>query len=1110
MQRTAYGKARYWRHPCTKTLLIMKMLFLLLTTAFLQVSARSDAQGITLNVQHRSLEQVFQLVEAQTPYRFIYSREALAPSHPVTLAVQNETIERFLQRCLEGQPLAYVLDGHYVILKTAKPKQPSPVVAEPPVLPDLTGRVMNEKGEGLEGITVSVKGRSLATVTDAAGRFRLADPGPSAVLLISGAEIEPLEVAVNGRTSFSITVESRVGLLNETVVKGYYSSSRLLNTGSVSTITAKEIAQQPVSNVLSALQGRAPGLLITQSSGIPGASFQLGLRGQQSIAQGNDPYILIDGIPFAPNNSNINQVGAAFSFSGNGLSPLSTLNPADIERIEILKDADATAIYGSKGANGVILITTKKGQAGATKVHFRATTGFSRITRRPELLGTRDYVAMRKEAFANDGVTMTPANAYDILVWDTTRYTDWVKELIGGTAHSLDAQLSVSGGSAQTQFVLSNGYHRETTVYPGDLNDQRGSLHFQLNHGSTNKKFNLQFSGTFSAGRNEINASDLAKSINLVPNLPALYDSAGNLNWTEKGYTFTNPLASLRQRYTAKTENFIASVNLSYLLAKGLQFKTAIGYNTLTVNDQSLTPIASRNPSTNPTGSAQTGHAALNSFSVEPQLHYQFSSPAGKLELLAGASWQQQTSSTQFILASGYTNDALLTSLSAAASLNTSSTNGRYRYGAFFGRAGYQFRNRYLLNLTGRRDGSSRFGPGRQFANFGAVGTGWIFSNERFFSPLKGVVSSGKIRMSYGSAGNDNIGDYQYLDKYGSTSYAYQGVPGLVPSSLFNPDYSWEVNRKLEFALEMGFWQNRYSLTLAFFRNRSRNQLVPYSLPSQTGFTSILQNFPALVQNRGWELEFLAHPVRTERFQWTSSINLTFPQNRLLEFPNLALSSYRNQYVIGQPLNIGNGFRVVGVNPQTGVYEFVNAAGNITSSPVYPADLQKAMVSLDPVFYGGFRNSLHYGRWDLDLFFEFRQQQGFSTLENLTSNPPGTRFNQPISVLARWQKPGNNSPVQRYTSTTSNPAYQALNLIAANRANLSYTDASYVRLKNVSLQYSLPPLLLGRWKLADLRLFVQGQNLLTFTGYEGSDPETQQVLRLPPLKTIAAGIQVQF
>ncbi len=1103
MQRNANDKVGLWWPLNLKTPLAMKILVVLLTGACLQLSASGDAQGISLSVKNARLESVFKNVEEQSSFRFVYSREALELSNPVTIHVKNEGIENLLHLCFTGQPLSYTRDGKFVIVKISTDKKK---VEE--IFHDVRGRVVNEAGEALEGITVLIKGTSKMAITNSNGLFSFKDIEAGDILIISGAEIELMEVKVNEKNEVLIKVKSKVNLLNETIIKGYYSTSKLLNTGSVSKISSKEIASQPVSNVLSALQGRAPGLLITQSSGIPGSSFQIRVRGQNSIAQGNDPFIIIDGVPFAPNNTNLNQVGAAFTFSGNGLSPLSTINPSDIESIEILKDADATAIYGSKGANGVILITTKKGQAGKTKIDLNYYSGFSKITRHVKLLNTQQYVQMRKEAFSNDGVIPTAANAYDILVWDTTRYTDFIKELIGGTAETIDAQLSVSGGSEQTQFMLSNGFHHETTVYPGEMSDRRASLHFTMNHNSIDKKFNLNFKSSFSNGRNNIIVSDLAKSINMAPNLPELYDSSGNLNWSKGGFTFSNPYAFLRQTYVAKTENFLANAIISYKVSKDLNFKNSIGYNTIYVNDKSITPISSKNPATNPTGSSQFGSTSIKNFSVEPQLQYMFKIKESKIEVLAGGSFQQNISSTSFIFASGYTNDALLQSISSAGTVFASGTNGEYRYGALFGRINYNYANKYLINLTGRRDGSSRFGPGKQFANFGAAGIGWIFSKEKIFTKSINWINYGKLRMSYGSAGNDNIGDYQYLDKYSASSYPYQGVPGLIPNNLFNPDFGWEINRKLEFAIEMGLFKGNINFTVAYFRNRSNNQLIQYNLPTQTGFTGILRNFPALLQNRGLEIEVISKNIHSNKFQWTSSFTITIPQNKLVEFPGLELSSYRNQYLLGRSLNLGSGFRIAGVNPQTGVYEFYDVNGNITSTPTSAKDLVNGLVTLDPIFYGGLRNSFVFKGWEFEGFLEFRKQTGISWLNNFSNTPPGSRFNQPGMVLDRWQRPGMNTNVQRFTTTTSNAAYQAAILISNTGADNKFADASYCRVKNLSLSYSLTPNFLKKIKLQGFRLYLQGQNLFTFTSYKGGDPETQNALRLPPLKVIAAGIQL--
>ncbi|WP_172623135.1 SusC/RagA family TonB-linked outer membrane protein [Flavisolibacter ginsenosidimutans] len=981
----------------------------------------------------------------------------------------------------------------------------------------LRGKIINQNGEPIPGATVTVispttNHKPPTTNAGNDGTFSLTTLNLGDTVSVTAIGYEPykevFDEALARHPQLTITLKTRTGLLDEAVIIAYGKTTRRLSTGNVARLSAGEIAYQPVSNPLSALEGHIPGLTVVQSSGLPGASVKLQLRGQSSITAGSDPLFIVDGVPWAAANNFVNRLSSLLSSGGGGLSPFNTLSPADIESIEILKDADATAIYGSRGAAGVVLITTKKGTAASPVAAVTASYGFSKVSRQARFLNTAEYLQMRREAFRNDGVTPTLTNAPDLLAWDTTRYTNWPRLLTGGTARTADVQASLSGGTRFTRFYLGSTFHRETTVFPGNMADTKGSLHATLSQASADSRFNLSLSLSYSLDKNNLAALGLAGFINLPPNAPYPLAADGSLVWEEGGAAFNNnPFAWQRRSYAAKTDNGTASLNLSYNIFKGLVLRTALGGNFLTTEEEALTPIAAQNPSTSPRGTAQFATNRFWSWIAEPQLSYTAAIGKGRIEALLGASVQQSANNGLSITGSGYTTDALLRSLAAAPTISSRS-NGQteYNYAAGFGRLTYNLLNRYIINFSGRRDGSSRFGPGRQWASFGAVGGAWIFSSERWPATHLPVLSFGKLRASWGTTGNDQIGDYQYLDAWGAVQ-PYGGNTALTPSALFNPSYSWEVVKKWEAALNLGFCKNRFLLSVAWFRNRSGNQLVKYSLPVQTGFSSITDNFPALVQNTGWEVELSATPVSGAGLTWTTTANLTVPQNKLLSFPGLAKSSYASTYIEGRPLSVIYKLRSTGVDPATGVFTFEDKDKSGTIS--IPADYLESGY-LGPRFYGGWGNTLTAGGWEAYLFFSFKKQWGATYLSSIYAAGivPGSANNQPIYVQDRWQAPGNQTTVQRFTAVTSGPAYAAVSRFRSSDG--LYGDASFIRLKTASLAYNIPANRLKRWGIRGLRLYLQGQNLLTFTGYKGADPENQNLLTLPPLKTLVAGLTFTF
>lgn len=419
-----------------------------------------------------------------------------------------------------------------------------------------------------------------------------------------------------------------------------------------------------------------------------------------------------------------------------------------------------------------------------------------------------------------------------------------------------------------------------------------------------------------------------------------------------------------------------------------------------------------------------------------------------------------------------------------------------YKYQAFFGRINFNYQQKYIANLTARRDGSSRFGPGKQFANFGALGFAWLFSNEKFLQNSR-YLSFGKIRGSYGTTGNDQIGDYQFFDTYSVNGVLYNGISGLSPTRLFNSDFGWETNKKLEAALELGFFKDRIFTSVEWYQNKSSNQLVGIPLPGTTGFSSMQANLDAVVQNRGFEFTVRTVNFNSGNFNWTTSFNLTVAKNKLLSFPNLASSTYSQQYRVGQPLNIQLLYKFNGVNPQTGIYQFedLNKDGLLTA-----AEDRQIIADLNPKFYGGLQNRLAYKGVSLDFLFQFVSKDS----KAYSMSSAGTMSNKHVRLLDSWSSQGDTGPYQIYTAGFNSSAVTANSLF--NQSTASITDASFIRLKNIALSYKLPLSLND----SQCTIMLQGQNLLTFTRYDDGDPEFTTYGYLPPLKVITAGIQLTF
>ncbi len=966
----------------------------------------------------------------------------------------------------------------------------------------ISGTITDADGP-LNGVNVLVKNTARGSVSDLEGRYALlANSSDTLVFTYLGYKTQ--EVAVGSRRILNVNMQADATALDQVVINaGYYKVSDKEKTGSIARVTAKVIEDQPVTNPLAAMQGRLAGVNIVQNTGLPGGGFSVRIRGRNSIrTEGSEPLYIVDGVPY-PSQSLGNYIVSTV-LGPVAQSPLNGINPGDIESIEVLKDADATAIYGSRGANGVVLITTKKGKVGKTSFSLKTSSGVGKIQRRMQLLNTEDYLATRREAFANDGIAEYPYFEYDINgTWSQDRYTDWQKELLGNTAYYTSASAAVQGGSSHTHYLLRGDYGEQTTVLPGDYTYKKGSVLVNLNHKPVEDKFSIQFSGNYTFDNNDLPASNLLReSLILPPNAPTLYGEDGELNW-EDG-TFNNPLAVLNAEYRSKANYLRANSVISYKPLKNLVIKANLGYYSNRLEETRTTP----NTVYNPVFGLDSRYSSLimnsgeqQSYIIEPQAIYSKEWGRGLFELLIGATIQNDVTDRFLVYASDFPSNQLIYDLAAAGNIMVQTdAEERYKYRAVFGRVNVNWDHKYIINLTARRDGSSRFGPGNQYANFGAVGMAYLFSEERFIKNTLPFFSHGKIRASYGTTGNDQIGNYGYLDVYATNGLSYQNTQSLQPVQLYNPNFGWETNRKLEVALELGFLKDRLFFTASYYRNRSGNQLVGVPLPGTTGFSSIQANLDATVENTGLEFELATTNIRSTNFRWNTTFNLTIPKNKLVSFPNLDVSTYANQYVIEEPLDVLLLYQFNGVDPQTGLYSYTDVDGDgLISSP----NDRIASRNIGPKYYGGLANSISYKNFNLDFLFQFVKQQARNYL---ASGPfPGTMANQPTAILDHWQQEGDTAPVQMFSAGYNNEAYLAY--VNYYNSTASVTDASYIRLKNVALSYKVPNPFATHM---DCRLFLQGQNLITFTDFLGPDPETSINGDLPPLKLVTVGLEFKL
>lgn len=971
----------------------------------------------------------------------------------------------------------------------------------------IRGRVITQSdSKPLPGATIRIRASNIVTQTDVDGNFRINTIQRNGILLISYTGYETIEIPYKaGNQIIEIELKEERGDLNEVVVIGYGQTTRKLNTGSVSSISAKQIEQQPVTNVLSALAGRMPGVFVQTTNGLPGGNIKIQIRGKGSIATGTDPLYIIDGVPYEGNAPNATNDARSTNNIAGTVSPLNNINPTDIESITVLKDADATSIYGSRGANGVLLITTKRAGSGDTKLNVNVQQGFSRLATKPKLMNLNEYLEIKREAFANDNRTPssdpTSSNySPDLTVWSQTEGTDWVDYLYGNTAISTDVQAKLSGGKENTSFSVSSNYRHESAILRGKNNFARGGLIAQIIHSSSNHKFNLRATTNLSISTNDLvnPVLNMDRSYLRPPNFP-LYLKDGSVNW----YGNSNIMAELNAKSKTTSESSIASLNMSYKVMPELILQINTGYTKTAYDQKLIFPSSSLPP-----GAINSSSFGLNNgatFIIEPQIDYTIKFKGSVLSLLTGATFQNRENDSQYIKANDFKLESLMEDLGSAGQIETrQSTFTQYRYASVFGRISYNLQEQYLINATLRRDGSSRFGPGAHFGTFGSVGGAWIFSNHPLVKQKLSWLSHGKLRASYGSTGNDQIGDYQYLSTYSSPGgNLYQDVSTIRPSRISNDNFHWETTRKTDVGLELGFISDRIFLSADYYLNRSKDQLVYYNIPQITGFADYQANLPAVIENKGWEFALESQLISKDQVKWSINANITFPRNKLIAFKNLENSGYASLYEIGYDITRIKGYKSLGIDRLTGKMQYAGKDGLVSAVPFDNFTLGK----LTPDYYGGFGTKINFKGIELNLFTQFVKQVSKGDLKRL---PGSAVFNNYELVLERWRSEAQQTSIPKATVASSGAVYP--------NSSANIFNTSYLRLKNLALAYYIPTGILNRLKLGQLKIYAEAQNLITIWDDAAavSDPESGVLSsaalsrNVPPVKSIVFGLQLSL
>lgn len=1002
----------------------------------------------------------------------------------------------------------------------------------------ITGTITDQGKEPLIGATVVITGTSTGTVTDANGSFTLSVPPGATSLTVSYTGYATRRVELTAANEYTIVLETDVIALSDVVVVGYGTAQRKELTGSVAKVSGDVITRLPVTGVDQALQGQAAGVQVTTSSGTPGSSVSIRVRGTSSITSSSQPLVVIDGIPM--NTGNYSQLG----FGNQTTNSLADINPADIESMEILKDAAAAAIYGSRASNGVILITTKRGKQQKTQINLNTYYGGQTVWRTIEPTTGPEYVALVQEAVRNRfGATAVPSGPSTRLIGldnDPSTYpsTNWFDEIFQTAAIS-QTDLSFAGGNERTKFYVSGTYFLQDGTIKGSSFD-RYSFRINLDN-IVSDKFKIGTTNFFSRSlQTRINNDNnifgvLSTAVLLGSHIPKF--NADGTYGRDPNASIENPIAAYREPTNDVFNNRLqSSIYGEYTLFKGLNFRTQVSVDYISFREFRF------NPTTTNAG-AGTGGTGIEALSADLNLvnenYFTYRNSFGKLnfDALLGASFQNSKFESFFGQGENFPGNTIRTLNAASVKRDVTSSRSEWGLNSYFSRLNFSWASKYLLSVSARYDGSSRFGANNRWGFFPAVSGAWRISEEGFLKDNR-LISELKLRASWGRRGNFEIGNFasRALIAPGAN---YLQQAGLAPSQLGNPNLTWEDREDIDIGLELGLFNDRILLQVDAYRGVTNELLLSRPLVGSSGFTGITENIGS-IENKGIDIQLTTSNISTPKVRWSTTLNVSLFDNKILKLAGTPFAAGFASWVEeGYALGSFRGFRVERLFQTQEEIDALNAkAREMTGNPnaVYqstltrPGDIQfkdlngdgvittadqEILGNANPKFFGGITNTLSAFGFDLSFFFQF--SVGNLVYNNTRAFSEGMNgvFGQAATVRNRWT-PDNKTSDTRYPRAVFGDPNN--NRRTSDRF---LEDASYLRLKNLRLGYRLPSSLVNKIGLSSLGIYVSGQNLLTFTKYSGFDPEVStfttsntapgtDFLTFPQARVMLVGLNVGF
>jgi TonB-linked SusC/RagA family outer membrane protein len=1106
MKKNVWDDTPIPKKQLIKALVYMKLTFALVIALSLQLSAKVHSQSITLSVKNATLNKLFLEIEKKSPYRIVFNDDMLPKGKNFSVEADNEDVKEVVDELLSNTNLTFKITQSNLMVIVLKESAQNIQVS---------GKVVDKDNQALIGVAVKIKGTNRGTTTDASGNFRLTVDNSQTVLVFNYLGFQSKEVTVGNQKVINVTLQTDDKALSEVVVIGYGGVKKSDLTGSVSSIKSKELTAFPSAGVQQAIQGRAAGVTVQSNNGEPGGGFKIRIRGGTSVNASSDPIFVVDG------------------FAGAVLPP-----PEDIESMEILKDASATAIYGSRGANGVILITTKRGKSGKPRIEFNTSYSGQQEINRLDLLNANQFADYIKEVNAS----YVPGTAN----------TDW-QDLIFRQGNIKNSQLSFAGGNESVKYYVSGAmYDQQGVIINSSFKrfSVTSNLDFQA---SKWLKMGLNFFARSSQtdgvrtqeGSGGANGTGvIASAFKFGPDQP-VFTPTGVYTTAIIGDPHDNPVAVARELQN-NTKGGLYQYNLyaEADLLKNLKFKTTFGSFSTSERTGVFTPTTLN------AGRLNGGEASINqstnlSYINENFLTYSKTfNEKHTVSALGGFSYQKFVNEDFGAASQSFLSNSVsfqdLDGGSVVLAPNSGISDSKLA--SYYGRLNYNYADRYLLTFNARYDGSSNFSINNKWAFFPSAAFAWNMHNESFMQDIE-FISSVKWRLSYGLTGNQAISPYQTLARFSSVFSVIGNVPvnAVRPTTIANNELKWETTAQQNLGVDIGLINNRINFTADYYKSVTSDLLFNVPLPQYSGYSTQLQNI-GKIQNTGLELSLNTRNL-TGAFTWSTDFNISFNRNKVLELPNGNDIIYAN--APGHLVGIGSTSQILRVGYPVGsffgwvydgVYQtgetflpgagFEQAAGGEKFRDIrgkkdangVPLNQPDGLLNNDdrtiignpnPKFTWGFNNDFSYKNFDLNLFFQGSEGNDMLSYTLLELETLSAGNNATTEALRRWTPTNTNTDVPRAFTGRSRRV-----------SSRWIFDGSYIRLKNIALGYTLPKSALSQLKIQRMRVFVSAQNLFTSTNYRGFDPEVNyrssnlnagvDYASYPNAKSITAGLNIGF